>query len=123
MTDLTIKFWRSSKMQRITSARKKEKCSSSPRKIVQRNNYRHWRRISRNESAFWSANWRLDMRAVCWSGKSKVEVTNVPDPEIVNPHDAIIRVSLTAICGSDLHMYDGYIPTMKHGDVLGHEFM
>lgn len=63
------------------------------------------------------------MRAVCWAGKNKVEVAHVPDPEIVNPHDAIVRVSLTAICGSDLHMYDGYIPTMKHGDVLGHEFM
>jgi threonine dehydrogenase-like Zn-dependent dehydrogenase len=63
------------------------------------------------------------MRAVVWEGKNKVEVSNVPDPEILNPRDAIVRVSLTAICGSDLHIYDGYIPTMKAGDVLGHEFM
>src|SRR5215467_5030301 len=63
------------------------------------------------------------MRAACWAGKNKIEVANVPDPEIVNPQDAIIRVSLTAICGSDLHLYDGSVPTMKEGDVLGHEFM
>jgi threonine dehydrogenase-like Zn-dependent dehydrogenase len=63
------------------------------------------------------------MRAVCWAGKNKVEVATVADPIIVNPRDAIIKVSLTAICGSDLHLYDGYIPTMKEGDVLGHEFM
>jgi threonine dehydrogenase-like Zn-dependent dehydrogenase len=63
------------------------------------------------------------MRAVVWEGKNKVQVSNVPDPEIVNPHDAIVKVSLTAICGSDLHIYDGSIPTMKSGDVLGHEFM
>jgi threonine dehydrogenase-like Zn-dependent dehydrogenase len=63
------------------------------------------------------------MRAVCWAGKNKLEVANVPDPEIVNPRDVIIKVSLTAICGSDLHLYDGYIPTMKEGDILGHEFM
>jgi threonine dehydrogenase-like Zn-dependent dehydrogenase len=63
------------------------------------------------------------MRAVVWEGKNKVQVNNVPDPEILNPRDAIVKVSLTAICGSDLHIYDGYIPTMKSGDVLGHEFM
>src|SRR5229473_796491 len=63
------------------------------------------------------------MRAVVWEGKNNVQVSNVPDPEIVNPHDAIVKVSLTAICGSDLHIYDGYVPTMKPGDVLGHEFM
>src|SRR5437763_545942 len=63
------------------------------------------------------------MRAVVWEGKNKVEVANVPDPEILNPRDAIVKVSLTAICGSDLHIYDGYIPTMKAGDILGHEFM
>jgi threonine dehydrogenase-like Zn-dependent dehydrogenase len=63
------------------------------------------------------------MRAVVWAGKNKVEVTSVPDPEILNPQDAIVKVCLTAICGSDLHIYDGYIPTMKAGDVLGHEFM
>jgi threonine dehydrogenase-like Zn-dependent dehydrogenase len=50
-------------------------------------------------------------------------VEDVPDPKILNPHDAIVRVTLTAICGSDLHIYDGYIPTMMKGDVLGHEFM
>jgi threonine dehydrogenase-like Zn-dependent dehydrogenase len=63
------------------------------------------------------------MRAVTWEGKNKVQVDRVPDPEILNPRDAIIRVTLSAICGSDLHLYDGYIPTMKRGDVLGHEFM
>ena len=63
------------------------------------------------------------MRAVVWEGKNNVQVNNVPDPEILNPRDAIVKVSLTAICGSDLHIYDGYIPTMKAGDVLGHEFM
>ena len=63
------------------------------------------------------------MRAVCWNGKHDVRVENVSDPEILNPRDAIVRVTLTAICGSDLHLYDGYIPTMKSGDILGHEFM
>jgi threonine dehydrogenase-like Zn-dependent dehydrogenase len=63
------------------------------------------------------------MRAVCWAGKNKVEVANVPDPEIVNPRDAIIKVTLTAICGSDLHLYNGCMPAMKEGDILGHEFM
>ena len=47
------------------------------------------------------------MKAVCWWGKGEVRVVDVPDPEIVNPHDAIVRVTLTAICGSDLHLYDG----------------
>src|SRR4030088_804706 len=63
------------------------------------------------------------MRAVTWHGKTDVRVENVPDPKIINPHDAIVRVTLTAICGSDLHLYDGYIPTMMKGDILGHEFM
>src|SRR5205809_3572493 len=63
------------------------------------------------------------MRAVVWECKGKIEIRNVPDPEILNPHDAIVKVSLTAICGSDLHLYNGYIPTMKSGDILGHEFM
>lgn len=63
------------------------------------------------------------MRALCWHGTEDVRIDNVPDPEIINPRDAIIKVSSTAICGSDLHLYDGYIPTMKEGDVLGHEFM
>jgi threonine dehydrogenase-like Zn-dependent dehydrogenase len=63
------------------------------------------------------------MKAVCWWGKTDVRVENVPDPKILNPRDAIVRVTLTAICGSDLHLYDGYVPTMMRGDVLGHEFM
>lgn len=63
------------------------------------------------------------MKAVCWMGTHKMEVHTVPDPEILNPSDAIIRITRTAICGSDLHLYDGYIPSMESGDVLGHEFM
>ena len=63
------------------------------------------------------------MRAVCWEGKRDVRVEQVPDPQILNPRDAIIRVTATAICGSDLHLYHGYIPTMQPGDILGHEFM
>ena len=63
------------------------------------------------------------MRALCWHGKHDVRVDTVPDPEILNPRDAIIRVSSTAICGSDLHLYDGVIPTLASGDILGHEFM
>ncbi|MGD9727850.1 MAG: alcohol dehydrogenase catalytic domain-containing protein, partial [Nitrospiraceae bacterium] len=63
------------------------------------------------------------MKAVCWYGKNTVEVETVPDPRILNPRDAIIKITATAICGSDLHLYDGYIPTMKRGDILGHEPM
>ncbi len=63
------------------------------------------------------------MRAACWMGKEKMEVQTVKDPEILNPKDAIIRITRTAICGSDLHLYDGYIPTMQPGDIVGHEFM
>src|SRR4029450_5572368 len=63
------------------------------------------------------------MRAVCWEGKENIQVETVPDPVILNPRDAIIKVTTTAICGSDLHIYDGYIPTMQNGDVRGHEFM
>lgn len=63
------------------------------------------------------------MKAVCWNGKYTVDVMNVPDPAILNPRDAILKITSTAICGSDLHLYDGYIPTMKKGDILGHEFM
>jgi threonine dehydrogenase-like Zn-dependent dehydrogenase len=63
------------------------------------------------------------MRATCWKGRNTVEVENVPDPQILNDRDAIVQISSTAICGSDLHLYDGYVPTMKRGDVLGHEFM
>jgi threonine dehydrogenase-like Zn-dependent dehydrogenase len=63
------------------------------------------------------------MRAVCWEGTRDVRVAKVPDPQILNPHDAIIEVTLAAICGSDLHLYGGFIPGMRAGDVLGHEFM
>jgi threonine dehydrogenase-like Zn-dependent dehydrogenase len=63
------------------------------------------------------------MRANVWSGRNTVQVENVPDPKILNDRDAIVRITSTAICGSDLHLYDGYIPTMKRGDILGHEFM
>ena len=63
------------------------------------------------------------MKAVCWMGKSKIETLEVGDPVILNPHDAILKVTRTAICGSDLHLFDGFIPTMEEGDVLGHEFM
>jgi threonine dehydrogenase-like Zn-dependent dehydrogenase len=63
------------------------------------------------------------MKAVCWMGKEKMSVEDVPDPRILNPRDAIVRVTSTCICGSDLHLYDGYMPTMEQGDILGHEFM
>ena len=63
------------------------------------------------------------MKAVVWHGTNDVRVERMPDPGIVNPRDAIIRITTTAICGSDLHLLDGFIPTMKSGDILGHEFM
>lgn len=63
------------------------------------------------------------MRALCWNGINDLRVETVPDPEIVNPHDAILRVTMSTTCGSDLHFIDGYIPTMREGDVIGHEFM
>jgi threonine dehydrogenase-like Zn-dependent dehydrogenase len=63
------------------------------------------------------------MKAVCWMGKKKMEVQNVKDPTILNPRDCIVKITATAICGSDLHLYDGYVPTMEKGDILGHEFM
>jgi threonine dehydrogenase-like Zn-dependent dehydrogenase len=63
------------------------------------------------------------MRANVWSGRNTVQVEQVPDPKILNDRDAIVRITSTAICGSDLHLYDGYVPTMKKGDILGHEFM
>ncbi len=62
------------------------------------------------------------MKAVCFDGRNKVEVQTVPDPRILNTHDCIVRITSTAICGSDLHLYDGYVPARK-GDILGHEFM
>src|SRR2546430_17159371 len=63
------------------------------------------------------------MKANCWEGRNSVAVEDVPEPKILNDRDAIVRVTSTAICGSDLHLYHGMIPTMKRGDILGHEFM
>ncbi len=63
------------------------------------------------------------MKANCWYGKRDLRVETVPDPKILNPHDAIVKITTTAICGSDLHLYNGFVPTMEAGDILGHEFM
>jgi threonine dehydrogenase-like Zn-dependent dehydrogenase len=63
------------------------------------------------------------MKALTYGGKYNVKVEHVPDPKILNPRDAILKITSTAICGSDLHLYDGYIPTLQAGDILGHEFM
>jgi threonine dehydrogenase-like Zn-dependent dehydrogenase len=63
------------------------------------------------------------MKALCWFGKNDVRIEDVPDPKILNPRDAIVKISRTAICGSDLHLLDGYVPGMQKGDILGHEFM
>jgi threonine dehydrogenase-like Zn-dependent dehydrogenase len=63
------------------------------------------------------------MKANCWIGKQDVRVETVADPKLLNERDVIVRVTSTAICGSDLHLYDGFVPTMESGDVLGHEFM
>ena len=63
------------------------------------------------------------MKAICWHGKKDVRVENVPEPKMLNKRDAIVKINLTAICGSDLHLYHGVIPTMQEGDILGHEFM
>jgi len=63
------------------------------------------------------------MRATCWMGKQKISVEHVPDPQILNARDAIVKVTSTTICGSDLHLYNGFMPSMQKGDILGHEFM
>lgn len=63
------------------------------------------------------------MKAVCWMGKTNVQVREVPDPQLLSAKDAIVKVTSTAICGSDLHLYNGFVPSMKRGDILGHEFM
>ncbi|MFG3420214.1 zinc-dependent alcohol dehydrogenase [Micromonospora sp. NPDC049460] len=63
------------------------------------------------------------MRATCWVAPNKVSVDDVPDPQIINPRDAIVQITSSAICGSDLHLLQGYLPAMRKGDVLGHEFM
>lgn len=63
------------------------------------------------------------MKALCWEGKRNIKLKSISDPQILNPHDAIIKVTTTAICGSDLHLYNGFIPHMEKGDVMGHETM
>jgi threonine dehydrogenase-like Zn-dependent dehydrogenase len=63
------------------------------------------------------------MKALCWHGTHDVRYETVPDPKIQDPEDIIVRITATAICGSDLHLYDGLMPTMEKGDVLGHEPM
>src|SRR5204863_1506888 len=63
------------------------------------------------------------MKALCWHGRNDIRCDSVPDPRIEQPRDAIVKVTSTAICGSDLHLFDGFMPGMKSGDVLGHEFM
>ena len=63
------------------------------------------------------------MKATCWYGKKDIRVEDVPDPKILNDRDAIVKISSTAICGSDLHLYNGFVPSMEKGDILGHEFM
>lgn len=63
------------------------------------------------------------MKALCWMGKRDVRVEHVPDPRLLNARDAIVKVTATTICGSDLHLYNGFVPTMMKGDILGHEFM
>jgi threonine dehydrogenase-like Zn-dependent dehydrogenase len=63
------------------------------------------------------------MKAACWHGKKHIRVEEVPDPKILNPRDVIVQISSTAICGSDLHLYNGFFPGMKRGDIMGHEFM
>jgi threonine dehydrogenase-like Zn-dependent dehydrogenase len=63
------------------------------------------------------------MRALCWHGVNDLRVDTVADPAIINPHDAILRVTMSTTCGSDLHFIDGFLPTMQAGDVIGHEFM
>ena len=63
------------------------------------------------------------MKALCWFGTNDVRVEDVPDPKILDARDAIVQITSTAICGSDLHLLDGYMPTMEKGDILGHEPM
>src|ERR1041384_1598881 len=63
------------------------------------------------------------MRATCWHGARDVRVEQVPDPKILNSQDCIVKITSTAICGSDLHLYNGLVPSMQSGDIVGHEFM
>src|SRR4051812_5488617 len=108
----------------ITFRKRKDKSSNSPRKIVPRTNWSNWVEKSKSESRRSKGNSRREtMKALCWEGKNHVRLNRVPDPEIINPHDAIVKVTLSAICNADLHIYDGRIPAMSPGDILGHEFM
>src|SRR3954464_5457048 len=63
------------------------------------------------------------MKALCWTGVNKTSVETVPDPKLINSHDIIVKVRLSSVCGSDLHLLGGYVPAMRDGDILGHEFM
>ncbi len=63
------------------------------------------------------------MKAVTWQGTRNMKVERVPDPRILNNQDIVLKVTSTAICGSDLHLYGGFMPGMKKGDIMGHEFM
>jgi threonine dehydrogenase-like Zn-dependent dehydrogenase len=63
------------------------------------------------------------MKALCYIDKQHVDVQDVRDPSIINPRDAVVRITSTAICGSDLHLYGGFVPALEKGDILGHEFM
>src|SRR3954468_23703956 len=63
------------------------------------------------------------MKAICWMGKHKMESTTVPDPTILSQGDCIVKITSTAICGSDLHLYNAFMPGLEPGDILGHEFM
>ena len=63
------------------------------------------------------------MRALTWQAPNRLQVETVPDPEILNPRDAIVRVIMSSVCGSDLHLLGGYVPAMKPGDIIGHEFL
>ena len=63
------------------------------------------------------------MKALVWQGKKDIRYETVPDPQIEQPRDAIIKMSCCAICGSDLHLFDGFMPGMESGDIMGHEFM
>ena len=63
------------------------------------------------------------MKALCWHGKGDIRCDTVPDPKIEDARDAVIKVTSCAICGSDLHLYDHFMPGMKSGDMMGHEFM
>ena len=77
-------------------------------------------RVPRRTTATWEPPY---MKALCWHGTGDVRVDTVPDPKIEDPRDVIIKITSTAICGSDLHLFDGFMPTMEKGDMLGHEPM